>query len=343
MPPFDDRPSLFAPVVAQVPDEGLVAMAARTSRLVRLGPCGWGFAHWRGTLYGAASGTRRLHGSQGLAALARSPLIRCVSLERGYLHPYACDELRTYADAVPADFRFMVRAPAMLTSVLARDRRGRAEGLNPHFLDQGLAQHWLDTCVTGLGERLGVLLFDMGPYPSARMKSLAARHEAVDRLHDFFETFLTSVPDAVGVTTALEVRNPTLLTPRLIDGLRELGVRPVLGLTAGMPGILRQMRALAYCDGGKQAPPDWQLQGPLVIRWQHAAGMERRFVGGGVKGADPVTRAGIASLVMRAVRSGQPAYVVAGDDAEGSAPETLRAILTSVDSVRREIYQRERG
>ena len=46
------------------------------------------------------------------------------------------------------------------------------------------------------------------------------------------------------------------------------------------------------------------------------------------------TRTLIASLVMRAVRSGMPAYVLAGDDAEGDAPRTLLDILASLDGMR---------
>lgn len=37
---------------------------------------------------------------------------------------------------------------------------------------------------------------------------------------------------------------------------------------------------------------------------------------------------------MRAVRSGMPAYVLAGDDAEGDAPRTLLDILASLDGMR---------
>lgn len=103
------------------------------------------------------------------------------------------------------------------------------------------------------------------------------------------------------------------------------------------------MRALQFCDAKTDGDTQWQLQGPLVIRWQQGAALRQVRRQSELRATDPVTRAAIASLIVRAVRSQQPTYVVVGEDAEGSAPETLRAILTSIESIRRGAYQRERG
>ena len=41
---------------------------------------------------------------------------------------------------------------------------------------------------------------------------------------------------------------------------------------------------------------------------------------------DPVTREGIATLILAAIRGGQPAYVVANNKAEGCAPLGMVAL-----------------
>ena len=55
--------------------------------------------------------------------------------------------------------------------------------------------------------------------------------------------------------------------------------------------------------------------------------------------SDRVTAINLVGLAafersLRAVRSGVPAYVLAGDDAEGDAPRTLLDILASLDGMR---------
>ena len=193
------------------------------------------------------------------------------------------------------------------------------------------------SCTDGLGEKLGGVLFDFGPYPSSQMKTLQGRQKAVEELGAFAEGLVRELGSAdAAPVLAFEVRNPTLLTPRLMALLRNFGIRPVMGLNEGMPGLQRQMRALAACDAQDPSDPDWRLSGPLFVRWHRSGPLSPVFVRDpeSKSAGDPVTRTLIASLVMRAVRSGMPAYVLAGDDAEGDAPRTLLDILASLDGMR---------
>ena len=135
-PLFDDAPRPDAPVSGEPPRRSVLEASARLSRLVRLGTLGFGRPYWRGTIYSASSGALRMKGLDGLSVLARTPWLGCVCLERGYLHPHSQAELAVLASAVPADFRFIVRAPALVTSVFVHDRRGRAGGLNREFLNR---------------------------------------------------------------------------------------------------------------------------------------------------------------------------------------------------------------
>ncbi len=342
-PLFDDAPSAYAPVCPAVVDDAILQMVKKQSPLVYLGTCGWGYASWRGVFYGKASGTRALRSPEGLKVLAQSPLVRCVSLERGYQHPYSVKELSAYAEVVSEDFRFLVRAPKVFTSAFEKDHLGRMTR-NDQFLSLPLTEAWVEEVTNGLGSKLGVLLFEVGPFPVNQMKGVEGRQAAIEALEAYFTSVMPMVDRlASSIPVALEVRNPTLLTPRLMRVISKLGVRLVVGLNGDMPGVLRQMRALQFCDAKTDGDTQWQLQGPLVIRWQQGAALRQVRRQSELRATDPVTRAAIASLIVRAVRSQQPTYVVVGEDAEGSAPETLRAILTSIESIRRGAYQRERG
>ncbi len=342
-PLFDDTPSMHAPVCPAVVDDVILQEVKKLSPLVYLGTCDWGYASWRGSFYGKTSGTRQLRGIEGLKVLAQAPLVRCVSLERGYQHPYSVKALAAYAEVVPDDFRFVVRAPKLFTSAYEKDHLGRITR-NEQFLNVALTENWLHEVVSGLSSKLGVLLFEVGPFPVNQIKGVEARQRAIASLETYFSAIVPMLREsAESAAIALEVKNPTLLTPRLMRMLSRLGVRLVMGLNGDMPGILRQMRALQFCDAENETDTQWRLQGPLVIRWQQGGAMRQVRHQTQLRANDPVTRAAIASLIVRAVRSRQPAYVVVGEDAEGSVPETLRAILTSVDSIRRGAYQRERG
>jgi hypothetical protein len=77
----------------------------------------------------------------GLAAYARHPLLRAVSLDRAFSRLLAPDEYAALAAQVPHDFRFVVKAPALLTDAQRRDAGTAAPlGDNPGFLDAELTR-----------------------------------------------------------------------------------------------------------------------------------------------------------------------------------------------------------
>ncbi len=336
-PLFDDAPRPDAPVSGEPQRREVLEASNRLSRFVRLGTLDYGRASWRGSIYSPSSGAVRMKGLDGLSVLARTPWLGCVSLERGYLHPYSQAELAAASSVVPADFRFIVRAPALVTSIFVHDRRGRSGGINREFLNADAAAAFVRSCIDGLGEKLGAVLFDLGPYPASQMKMLAGRQKAMEEIGAFAKTLAETLGTGGDVPVlAFEVKNPTLLTPRMMAILKTCGIRPVMGLNEGMQGLQRQMHALAACDAEDPQNPEWRLSGPLIVRWHRSGPLSPVFVRGPERksAGNLVTRTLIASLVMRAVRSGVPAYVLVGDDAEGNAPRTLQDILFSLDAMR---------
>lgn len=77
--------------------------------------------------------------------------------------------------------------------------------------------------------------------------------------------------------------------------------------------------------------PDWRFSGPLIVRWSRSPSLAHavKVSGDAMPASDPATRAVIASLIVRAQKSRMPAWILAGNRAEGSAPGTLRAVLES--------------
>src|SRR5262249_15482996 len=117
------------------------------------------------------------------------------------------------------------------------------------------AREFVVPCLEGLGPKAGPLVFQISPVPDALMDHPAS---LVDRL----EAFFAGLPREFGryqPLYALELRNPELLTPRLMKMLARARVGYCVGLHARMPEAERQQKARELLDAA--AP------GPLVVRW----------------------------------------------------------------------------
>ena len=118
--PLPAEPSPVGPVEV---GRHLGAVAERLPSGLRMGTSSWSFPGWEGIVYDrrASQSTLARH---GLSAYAAHPLLRTVGVDRTYYHPIAADEFRAYADDVPDDFRFLVKADRLLTSPLEPEGYG---------------------------------------------------------------------------------------------------------------------------------------------------------------------------------------------------------------------------
>lgn len=293
---------------AAVSDE-IENMARALPAGLRMGTSSWTFSGWAGLVYAAFHSQSQL-ARDGLAAYARHPLLRTVGVDSAYYGPVDASALARHAAAVPADFRFVVKAHEACT--LARFpghvRYGaQRDQDNPLFLDPAYARDAVVApFVEGLGARAGVLLFQFAPQPVAR---LGGAERFAERLHGF----LSGLPR--GPLYAVEIRNPALLTGRYAEAVRAAGACHCINAIGNMPDPVTQWRA----TGGAQAPA-------LVVRWmlarylRYEAARERYAPFDRIVDADPHTCQSIAALVRRACGQGLPAYVVVNNKAEGSAP-----------------------
>lgn len=325
------RASRIAPATAS--DE-LRSLSRQLDARVHLGTSSWSFPGWRGLVYGDSQGESQL-ARQGLAAYAAHPLLRAVGIDRSFYQPLPEAEFARYAAQVPEHFRFLVKAPAIISDAVLRGEGGLAAGVNPSFLDASRAtEQFVEPALRGLGERAGPLIFQLSPLPRS-MTAGESGHALIERIG----SFLDALPRTVAGRTPLysvELRNAEMLTPRFVRMLRQVGARLCLGIHARMPPAARQAAALRAMDCDTPGE-DWRLAGPLVARWSLHSGF--RYEDAKARYApfdrlidpDLATRGALAHLLHVAIRSSQPAYVIVNNKAEGSAPlscvELARAVV----------------
>jgi uncharacterized protein YecE (DUF72 family) len=313
------------PIGAAPASEELVRLARHLPAQVYLGTSSWAFPGWEGIVYQAHYPETRL-ARQGLSAYSQHPLLRAVGVDRGYYHAPDTPEWERTARDVAPHFRFVVKAPAAVTDALNRGSRAAGSPpptVNPRFLDAAFAaEHFVMPVLEGLRERAGPLVLQFAPMPSGLTGDA---HALIERIAEFVSR-LPRLHAGVAPIYAVELRNPELLTPRFVHRMREVGARLCIGVHARMPPVARQASALRTMDARTSADGTWLLAGPLVVRWSLHSGFgyeqarARYAPFNRLLDPDLVTRGSLVHLIRVAVRSGQNAFVIVNNKAEGCAP-----------------------
>lgn len=308
------------------------ALAERFGDRLYLGTSSWHFPGWLGLVWQGRHVESDLS-RHGLPAFAAHPLLRTVSLDRAFYRPLDAATYAGLAAQVPPGFRWVVKAPALITDAVRRDpATARPMADNPVFLDPQAA---LDLClapaVDGLmatgplagdpqAHGLGALVFQLSPLPERWRLDEAALHA---RLAAMFERLRPRLP--AGARLALELRDAELLTPALAALLRTLGVRPVLGLHDRMPDVAGQLPLQRAC---------WP--GDLVCRWnlqrghRYADARDLWAPFNRLAAPDEATRDALARVIAGVLGAGQRAFVTINNKAEGSAPLSVVALAEAV-------------
>ncbi len=304
-----EEPSLVE--AAPLPDT-LRRLAQALAPAFRLGTSSWAFPGWAGQVW-AREYPEAVLAQHGLTAYAAHPLLRTVSIDRSYYAPLSSAQYQRYAKQVPTDFRFVVKAPAELTSPVLRrtsTRTGRRD--NPRFLDPAVAQRCLvEPALEGLGASLGLVLLQIPPMPEAWVRDPLPFAERLEAL-------LASLPPSL--PRALELRNPQLLCEPVFAALESTGSFYCFTVHPGAASIDEQLARL---------PATLAASGPLVLRWNLRTGdsyeiARARFAPfTHLQAEDRSNRPAIAAMCRRALAAGRPAYVIANNKAEGCAPQTL--------------------
>jgi len=291
---------------------------------IRLGTSSWFFPGWRGLVYDGLHPQPMLS-RKGLAAYAQIPLLRTVSLDRTFYAPISAVDYARYASQVPEHFSFVVKAPALVCDAVMRDEEGRGKVPNPHFLDATVAtREFVLPCLEGLKEKAGPLVFQVSPLPRSLVEGASL---LVERLEAFFAALPREMAGREPLY-ALELRNPELLTPRLMRMLARAGVRYCVGLHDRMPEVERQEAALKALDG--------ETPGPLVVRWNlhrgflYQAAKQRYDPFDRLVDEDGETRRALALMAARAFKAGRKVWITANNKAEGSAPLTVLELAREI-------------
>ncbi len=302
----DEAPPPLPPAVGPAEiDERARATASDLPAALRMGTSSWSFPGWEGIVYDRRASQSTL-AQQGLAAYASHPLLRTVGLDRTYYRPIPSEEFRAYADAVPEDFRFLVKADRLLTSVVDPEAYG-VRRANPLFLDPGYAAaQVVGPTLEGLGGKAGPILFQFPPIPPNLVGGRDAFHERLRR-------FLKGLPR--GPLYAVELRTPAFLTEAYADVLHAAGAAHCYSVHPSMAPLDRQLELLQ---------PFYQPA--LVVRWMLHAGLryeaarDRYAPFDEIIDEDVPSRERIAVAVLDAIVGEREAFVVVNNKAEGSAP-----------------------
>ena len=305
----DDAPrAVGAPVGPAAVDARLAGVAQSLPSGVRLGTSSWSFPGWDGIVYDrrASQATLARH---GLEAYAMHPLLRTVGVDRTYYRSITADDFRGYADVVPPDFRFLVKADRLVTSAVEPEPFGTRQS-NVHFLDAGFAtSEVVRPFVEGLGNRAGPLLFQFAPIPP---NLVGGRGRFLERLH----RFLDALPE--GPTYAIELRTPAFLTDEYATLLEETGAAHCYNVHPAMAPLARQLEVVS---------PFYQPA--LVVRWMLHAGLQYQVAKDRYEPFDRLvdedveSRERIAVAVIDALVAERDAFVIANNKAEGSAPLSI--------------------
>lgn len=301
------------------------ALAAQLPTHLRMGVSTWSYPGWDGLVWDGAYDASVLS-KKGLAAYHRHPLLRTVCVDRTFWRPLTASQYAAYAAQVDADFRFVVKCPAGVTDAQVRTEDGKAREANPAFLDPRLAvEHFVQPTLEGLGEKLGVLVFQLSPLPWGWLSRPSLLLERLGTMLAAVREALATSPHAI---VAVEVRDPELLIAPLADTLKAHNATFCLGLHGKMPPIEVQLPILRAL---------WP--GPLVCRWN----LNRIFGAYGypdaqkkhdpfneIRSEDLHTRALLARTIRGITGAGQPAFVTISNDAEGCAPRSIALLSEAV-------------
>lgn len=290
-------------------DEHLSALARKLGNLAHFGTSSWSFPGWKGLVY-ETNYSAELLARDGLKAYSAHPLLRTVSIDRTYYAPIARGEYETYAAQVSEGFRFMVKAPAEITTPWLRDSEGKPAGDNPRYLDAKFAfDQYVIPAYEGLGKHCGPLVFQFPPQGRTITRDA---HKFADRLYRFLSA-LTPAP-----LYAIELRDAALVTDAYVEVLRATGARHCVSVHPRAGTVQEQTDIISALGTG-----------PLVARWnlnaKHTYDEAKTLYAPFDKliDEDVRSRVQLAKLCAESLNAKQPVFLIANNKAEGSAPRTV--------------------
>lgn len=297
------------------------ALASRLPAGLHLGTCSWSFPGWEGLVFdrGRRPRTARDLARDGLAEYARHPLLRTVEIDRSFYAPLPEDDLRRYASQLPPGYRCCLKAPAAVTSIALPHvplDAGPPQP-NPDYLSIArLHADLLDACARAFEEHVGPIVLEFPRAPRALRPTPTAFARDLAR-------FLAELPR--GFSWAVELRDRSLLTPAYAETLARHGVAHAYTYWSDMPSPADQAQRLPV-----EAAPFLLLRLLLKPGRRYEQERERFAPFDRLAEPDADMRAQVVALTRAALARGVPAWILANNKAEGSAPLTLFALAEAL-------------
>ena len=245
-----------------------------------------------------------------------------MGIDRSYYAPIPLDDLRAYADQLPAGFRCCLKAPAAVTSRVEPtfgSNRGPARA-NPDFLSAGrLIDDLLAPLSAGFAAHTGPIVLEFPPGPRGSAPAAAGFADALDR-------FLEQLPREFEY--AVEVRDRALLTPAYAAVLARHQVAHTYNYWSAMPMPLAQADVVS-----PDAAPFAVVR--LLLKpgtwYEDQRELFRPF--NRLVAPDEPMRDEVVRLTATALRRGRRVYVLVNNKAEGSSPLTVEALAERLAAV----------
>ena len=185
---------------------------------LKIGTCSWKFDSWKGLFYDSSKTYRPDDYLPEYAQYLDTVEIDqwFWSLFPGGIRLPDIGTVKTYAESVPDDFIFTVKAPnsLTLTHFYTKQTRKYAEYAgksNKYFLDNELLERFLER-LTLMESKLGPIMFQFEYLNKKKMPSK-------DVFFERFNEFIVRAP--AGFQYAIEIRNPNYLSSAFFDFLKE--------------------------------------------------------------------------------------------------------------------------
>jgi uncharacterized protein YecE (DUF72 family) len=292
------------------------AAAHKTRGDVRIGISGWTYAPWRGVFF-----PKGLPQKKELAYAAET--FRSIEVNGTFYGLQRPDAFARWAEQVPEDFVFSVKAPRFITHI----RRLRdVEAPVANFLASGVLR---------LGQKLGPILWQFPPsfrFDAERMKSflslLPKDTEAAAEMAKHHDARLdgrdwTKTDSARPLRHAVEIRHDSFAVPEFVDMLTEAGVALVCADTVEWPRLMDVTADFIYCrlHGSEQLYASG-YDADAIAAWAGRVAAWR----------DGFVPADATLIGRKPTKRGRDVFVYFDNDMKVRAPHDATALMVALDA-----------
>ncbi len=207
----------------------MIELKHTNSDLLKIGTCSWKYDSWKDIVYSQGVGKNYLH-----EYAQHFPI---VEIDQWFWSLFGNSVVlpkpkvvSDYKDAVPNDFKFIVKVPnaITLTHVYQKNKRNTLER-NPHFLSNQVFDMFLET-LTPIQDQIDSYIFQ---FEYLNKQKISGQLDYQKQLATFFEHCPKNMPYAI------ETRNQNFLNNRYFDFLRSNQLTHVFIQGYWMPPIFK--------------------------------------------------------------------------------------------------------